>query len=216
MFIKDLEIKKEEPTAKEKVETPKTDGNADKGGSVEQQDVKPEQSAVEKTAVEEKSTQADKTTADKTTADKTTTEKTAAEKTFTQAELDSIIQSRLGKVYAKLGAKNADEFEQKLNESNSKLVETETKLKQIERDTALKDNHINPDRVKDVDIWFKGTGTEFSASALTEAVKTHPEWVSKVVVPEVGSHTNGNTEADSRRDNESRIAEALGYSKLVG
>lgn len=202
---KNLEIKKEEPTAEEKVETPKTDENADKGGSVEQQDAKPEQTA-EKSAVEEKSTQAEKTT----------TEKTTAEKTFTQAELDSIIQSRLSKVYAKLGAKNADEFEQKLSESNSKLVETETKLKQIERDTALKDNHINPDRVKDVDIWFKGTGTEFSASALTEAVKTHPEWVSKVVVPEVGSHTNGNTEADSRRDNESRIAEALGYSKLVG
>lgn len=202
---KNLEIKKEEPTAEEKVETPKTDENADKGGSVEQQDVKPEQTT-EKSAVEEKSTQAEKTT----------TEKTTVEKTFTQAELDSIIQSRLSKVYAKLGAKNADEFEQKLSESNSKLVETETKLKQIERDTALKDNHINPDRVKDVDIWFKGTGTEFSASALTEAVKTHPEWVSKVVVPEVGSHTNGNTEADSRRDNESRIAEALGYSKLVG
>ena len=210
MFIKNLEIKKEEPTAEEKVETPKTDENADKGGSVEQQDAKPEQtaekSATETSVVEEKSTQAEKTTADKTT----------VEKTFTQAELDSIIQSRLGKVYAKLGAKNADEFEQKLSESNSKLVETETKLKQIERDTALKDNHINPDRVKDVDIWFKGTGTEFSASALTEAVKTHPEWVSKVVVPEVGSHTSGNTEADSRRDNESRIAEALGYSKLVG
>lgn len=210
MFIKNLEIKKEEPTAEEKVETPKTDENADKGGSVEQQDAKPEQTA-EKSAVEEKSTQAEKTTTEKTTTDKTT-----VEKTFTQAELDSIIQSRLGKVYAKLGAKNADEFEQKLNESNSKLAETETKLKQIERDTALKDNHINPDRVKDVDIWFKGTGTEFSASALTEAVKTHPEWVSKVVVPEVGSHTSGNTEADSRRDNESRIAEALGYSKLVG
>lgn len=202
---KNLEIKKEEPTAEEKVETPKTDENADKGGSVEHQDAKPEQTT-EKSAIEEKSTQAEKTTADKT----------VAEKTFTQAELDSIIQSRLSKVYAKLGAKNADEFEQKLSESNSKLVETETKLKQIERDTALKDNHINPDRVKDVDIWFKGTGTEFSASALTEAVKTHPEWVSKVVVPEVGSHTNGNTEADSRRDNESRIAEALGYSKLVG
>ena len=198
---KNLEIKKEEPTAEEKVETPKTDENADKGGSVEQQDAKPEQSATNGSAVEEKSTQADKTT---------------VEKTFTQAELDSIIQSRLSKVYAKLGAKNADEFEQKLSESNSKLVETETKLKQIERDTALKDNHINPDRVKDVDIWFKGTGTEFSASALTEAVKTHPEWVSKVVVPEVGSHTSGNTEADSRRDNESKIAEALGYSKLVG
>lgn len=210
MFIKNLEIKKEEPTAEEKVETPKTDENADKGSSVEQQDAKSEQtaekSATETSAVEEKSTQAEKTTADKAT----------AEKTFTQVELDSIIQSRLGKVYAKLGAKNADEFEQKLSESNSKLVETETKLKQIERDAALKDNHINPDRVKDVDIWFKGTGTEFSASALTEAVKTHPEWVSKVVVPEVGSHTNGNTEADSRRDNESRIAEALGYSKLVG
>lgn len=210
MFIKNLEIKKEEPTIEEKVETPKTDENADKGGSVEQQDAKPEQtaekSATETSAAEEKSIQAEKTT----------TEKTTAEKTFTQAELDSIIQSRLGKVYAKLGAKNADEFEQKLSESNSKLVETETKLKQIERDTALKDNHINPDRVKDVDIWFKGTGTEFSASALTEAVKTHPEWVSKVVVPEVGSHTSGNTEADSRRDNESRIAEALGYSKLVG
>lgn len=210
MFIKNLEIKKEEPTAEEKVETPKTDENADKGGSVEQQDAKPEQtaekSATETSAVEEKSTQAEKTTVEKTT----------VEKTFTQAELDSIIQSRLSKVYAKLGAKNADEFEQKLSESNSKLAETETKLKQIERDTALKDNHINPDRVKDVDIWFKGTGMEFSASALTEAVKTHPEWVSKVVVPEVGSHTSGNTEADSRRDNESRIAEALGYSKLVG
>lgn len=210
MFIKNSEIKKEEPTADEKVETPKTDENADKGGSVKQQDAKPEQtaekSATETSAVKEKSTQAEKTPADKTT----------VEKTFTQAELDSIIQSRLGKVYAKLGAKNADEFEQKLSESNSKLAETETKLKQIERDAALKDNHINPDRVKDVDIWFKGTGTEFSASALTEAVKTHPEWVSKVVVPEVGSHTSGNTEADSRRDNESRIAEALGYSKLVG
>lgn len=204
-MFKNLEIKKEEPTEEEKVETPKTDENADKGGSVEQQDVKPEQTA-EKPAVEKKSTQADKATADKTT----------AEKTFTQAELDSIIQSRLGKVYAKIGAKNADEFEQKLSESNSKLAETETKLKQIEKDTALKDNHINPDRVKDVDIWFKGTGTEFSASALTEAVKTHPEWVSKVVVPEVGSHTNGTAEVDSRRDNESRIAEALGYSKLVG
>lgn len=202
---KNLEIKKEEPTAEEKVDTPKTDENADKGGSVEQQDAKLEQttekSATETSAVEEKSTQVEKTTTDKT---------------FTQAELDSIIQSRLSKIYAKLGAKNADEFEQKLSESNSKLVETEAKLKQIERDTALKDNHINPDRVKDVDIWFKGTGTEFSASALTEAVKTHPEWVSKVVVPEVGSHTSGNTEADSRRDNESRIAEALGYSKLVG
>ena len=205
MFIKNLEIKKEEPTAEEKVETPKTDENADKGGSVEQQDAKPEQTAEQSTAetsaVEEKSTQAEKTT---------------VEKTFTQAELDSIIQSRLGKVYAKLGAKNADEFEQKLSESNSKLAETETKLKQIEKDTALKDSHINPDRVKDVDIWFKGTGTEFSASALAEAVKTHPEWVSKVVVPEVGSSIKGTTEADSRRDNESRIAEALGYTKLVG
>lgn len=205
MFIKNLEIKKEEPTAEEKAETPKTDENADKGGSAEQQDAKPEQTA-EKSAVEEKSTQAEETTADKTT----------VEKTFTQAELDSIIQSRLGKVYAKLGAKNADEFEQKLNESSSKLAETETKLKQIEKDTALKDSHINPDRVKDVDIWFKGTGTEFSASALAEAVKTHPEWVSKVVVPEVGSSIKGTTEADSRRDNESRIAEALGYTKLVG
>lgn len=210
MFIKNLEIKKEEPTAEEKTETPKTDENADKGGPAEQQDAKPEQtaekSAVETSAVEEKSTQAEKTTAEKTT----------AEKTFTQAELDSIIQSRLGKVYAKLGAKNADEFEQKLNESSSKLAETETKLKQIEKDTVLKDSHINPDRVKDVDIWFKGTGTEFSASALAEAVKTHPEWVSKVVVPEVGSSIKGTTEADSRRDNESRIAEALGYTKLVG
>ena len=206
MFIKNLEIKKEEPTAEEKDETPKTDGNADKGGSAEQQDAKPEQSTAENSAVEEKSTQAEKTTVDKTT----------VEKTFTQAELDSIIQSRLGKVYAKLGAKNADEFEQKLNESSSKLAETETKLKQIEKDTALKDSHINPDRVKDVDIWFKGTGTEFSASALAEAVKTHPEWVSKVVVPEVGSSIKGTTEADSRRDNESRIAEALGYTKLVG
>lgn len=206
MFIKNLEIKKEEPTAEEKTETPKTDENADKGGSVEQQDAKPEQSTAENSAVEEKSTQAEKTTVEKTT----------AEKTFTQAELDSIIQSRLGKVYAKLGAKNADEFEQKLSESNSKLAETETKLKQIEKDTALKDSHINPDRVKDVDIWFKGTGTEFSASALAEAVKTHPEWVSKVVVPEVGSSIKGTTEADSRRDNESRIAEALGYTKLVG
>jgi hypothetical protein len=206
MFIKNLEIKKEEPTAEEKTETPKTDENADKGGSVEQQDAKPEQSTAETSAVEEKSTQAEKTTVEKTT----------AEKTFTQAELDSIIQSRLGKVYAKLGAKNADEFEQKLSESNSKLAETETKLKQIEKDTALKDSHINPDRVKDVDIWFKGTGTEFSASALAEAVKTHPEWVSKVVVPEVGSSIKGTTEADSRRDNESRIAEALGYTKLVG
>lgn len=206
MFIKNLEIKKEEPTVEEKTETPKTDENADKGGSAEQQDAKPEQSTAENSAVEEKSTQAEKTTADKTT----------VEKTFTQAELDSIIQSRLGKVYAKLGAKNADEFEQKLNESSSKLAETETKLKQIEKDTALKDSHINPDRVKDVDIWFKGTGTEFSASALTEAVKTHPEWVSKVVVPEVGSSIKGTTEADSRRDNESRIAEALGYTKLVG
>ena len=206
MFIKNLEIKKEEPTAEEKTETPKTDENADKGGSVEQQDAKPEQSTAENSAVEEKSTQAEKTTADKTT----------VEKTFTQAELDSIIQSRLGKVYAKLGAKNADEFEQKLNESSSKLAETETKLKQIEKDTALKDSNINPDRVKDVDIWFKGTGTEFSASALAEAVKTHPEWVSKVVVPEVGSSIKGTTEADSRRDNESRIAEALGYTKLVG
>ena len=206
MFIKNLEIKKEEPTAEEKTETPKTDENADKGGSVEQQDAKPEQSTAETSAVEEKSTQAEKTTVEKTT----------VEKTFTQAELDSIIQSRLGKVYAKLGAKNADEFEQKLSESNSKLAETETKLKQIEKDTALKDSHINPDRVKDVDIWFKGTGTEFSASALAEAVKTHPEWVSKVVVPEVGSSIKGTTEADSRRDNESRIAEALGYTKLVG
>lgn len=206
MFIKNLEIKKEEPTAEEKTETPKTDENADKGGSVEQQDAKPEQSTAETSAVEEKSTQAEKTTVEKTT----------AEKTFTQAELDSIIQSRLGKVYAKLGAKNADEFEQKLSESSSKLAETETKLKQIEKDTALKDSHINPDRVKDVDIWFKGTGTEFSASALAEAVKTHPEWVSKVVVPEVGSSIKGTTEADSRRDNESRIAEALGYTKLVG
>ena len=206
MFIKNLEIKKEEPTAEEKTETPKTDENADKGGSVEQQDAKPEQSTAENSAAEEKSTQAEKTTVEKTT----------AEKTFTQAELDSIIQSRLGKVYAKLGAKNADEFEQKLSESNSKLAETETKLKQIEKDTALKDSHINPDRVKDVDIWFKGTGTEFSASALAEAVKTHPEWVSKVVVPEVGSSIKGTTEADSRRDNESRIAEALGYTKLVG
>lgn len=206
MFIKNLEIKKEEPTAEEKTETPKTDENADKGGSVEQQDAKPEQSTAENSAVEEKSTQAEKTTVEKTT----------AEKTFTQAELDSIIQSRLGKVYAKLGAKNADEFEQKLSESSSKLAETETKLKQIEKDTALKDSHINPDRVKDVDIWFKGTGTEFSASALAEAVKTHPEWVSKVVVPEVGSSIKGTTEADSRRDNESRIAEALGYTKLVG
>lgn len=206
MFIKNLEIKKEEPTAEEKTETPKTDENADKGGSVEQQDAKPEQSTADNSAVEEKSTQAEKTTVEKTT----------AEKTFTQAELDSIIQSRLGKVYAKLGAKNADEFEQKLNESSSKLAETETKLKQIEKDTALKDSHINPDRVKDVDIWFKGTGTEFSASALAEAVKTHPEWVSKVVVPEVGSSIKGTTEADSRRDNESRIAEALGYTKLVG
>lgn len=205
MFIKNLEIKKEEPTAEEKTETPKTDENADKGGFAEQQDAKPEQtaekSATETSAVEEKSTQAEKTT---------------VEKTFTQAELDSIIQSRLGKVYAKLGAKNADEFEQKLSESNSKLAETETKLKQIEKDTALKDSHINPDRVKDVDIWFKGTGTEFSASALAEAVKTHPEWVSKVVVPEVGSSIKGTTEADSRRENESRIAEALGYTKLVG
>lgn len=210
MFIKNLEIKKEEPTAEKKVETPKTDENADKGGSVKQQDAKPEQtaekSATENSAAEEKSTQAEKTPADKTT----------VEKTFTQAELDSIIQSRLGKVYAKLSAKNADEFEQKLNESNSKLAETEAKLKQIEKDIALKDSHINPDRVKDVDIWFKGTGTEFSASALAEAVKTHPEWVSKVVVPEVGSSIKGTIEADSRRDNESRIAEALGYTKLVG
>lgn len=147
--------------------------------------------------------------------DSETPEETKAEKTFTQAEVDKFIQERLTRVYAKAGAKNASEFEQILTAKDNDLTDARTQLKELQKSNALRDNNISLERYDDIDTWFKGKGKEFTAEELTEAVKSHPEWVDrKVTAPQIGGNiesvnvNKGKNEADE-------IARLLGYDKLV-
>lgn len=148
-------------------------------------------------------------------AETSSTETKVEEKLFTQAELDAIVQKRLKSVYNKLGATNGTEFDEKISNSNKELEDVKSKLFETNKSIALKDNKVDPSRYDDVDTWFKGKGKEFTAEELMEAIKTHPEWILKVTVPEVGA--NSQNVAQSTQDElKSKLEQALGFTLIKG
>lgn len=84
------------------------------------------------------------------------------------AELDSVFNkiSEYEKQIADLGVTNAG------------LLKNNAYLK----------NNINPNKVDDIEAYFKGKGIEFNEQALINEIATHPEWL-KVAIKEVPQTT---------------------------
>lgn len=65
----------------------------------------------------------------------------------------------------------------KLTSSNNELSE---KYKDLSKRYAFKAGNVNPDRITDIETYFKGKGIDIDENTLAEEIKNHPEWVTKI------------------------------------
>lgn len=99
-----------------------------------------------------------------------------------------------------------------LNQANSELTKTnedlKAKLSDLEASLLLSQSNIRTDRVDDVKALFKGKGINLDAKTLSEALKTHPEWLN------VPSNIGGEKHKDTV-DEETQIAHLFGLDKFA-
>ena len=108
-------------------------------------------------------------------------------KLFTQEQVNDFVRKRLERNYTRYGCKNSKELDDLVGKAQSyEVMKDRYGDLQIEHANLLKDysflkNNVNPDRVEDINAYFKGKGIDFSNDALVEHLATHPEWLNQVV-----------------------------------
>lgn len=93
------------------------------------------------------------------------------------AELDAL--------FAK--ASDFDGVKAKLDELEPKYSDLETNHKDLAKKYAYKVGNINPDKIADIETYFKGKGIDIDENTLNEELKTHSDWVAKPVTPVIES-----------------------------
>ena len=144
------------------------------------------------------------------------------EKLFTRDEVSEIIQKRVERshqsFFKRYGVKDLSELDELFNKANTvdqvkadydalkaehdKLTTDHTELtgqhKDLIKKYAFKSKNINPDKVTDIETYFKGKGLEVDETSLDSELQTHPDWILKMPgISEIGSETGDEPDSDA-------------------
>ena len=136
------------------------------------------------------------------------------EKTFTQTELNELMRKRVERshnaFFKRYGVKDLEELDnlvasaqayeptqkmydeanQKITEGDQRYADLETQYKDLTKKYGYKVHNINPEKIEDIETYFKGKGIDIDESSLLAELKTHPDWVTKVAtITNLGSET---------------------------
>lgn len=106
------------------------------------------------------------------------------DRTFTRDEVTRILKRRIDRyqnqVFTKYGVKDSTELDSLFEKARGydDIVKNRDELSEK---VAFMENNVDPDRYDDVRTYFKGLGKTFDSSSLAEMIKTHPEWVKKMI-----------------------------------
>lgn len=114
-----------------------------------------------------------------------------SKKTFTQEDLDKIVKDRLAredqsvskKLLDKYGCKDEAELDSKIKQSlsyeatKSEFDKLSKEHAEAKEELAFAKNGIDPSRIDDVRLHFKGKGVELNPESLKAELPSHPEWL---------------------------------------
>lgn len=153
-------------------------------------------------------------------------EKENQSQSFTQEQLNDIVRTRLKKAessfYKNYGVESKEDLD-KIVESSKELDGLRKELDgfkdenlKLKQELYFAKNNIKAERQDDVLTYLKGKGLDFTNENLTEALKSHPEWISdesnKTTISVLGGdHTPKEKSSDER----SEAAKLFGFKKFV-
>ena len=92
-----------------------------------------------------------------------------------------------------------DDAKKMLDEMNQKYSDLETGHRDLTKRYACKVGNVNPDKIADIETYFKGKGIDIDENTLAEELKTHPDWINKTAtVQNIGSEITPNTDMDEK------------------
>ena len=92
-----------------------------------------------------------------------------------------------------------DDAKKMLDEMNQKYSDLETGHKDLTKRYAYKVGNVNPDKIADIETYFKGKGIDIDENTLAEELKTHPDWVTKTAtVQNIGSEVTPVSDMDEK------------------
>lgn len=114
-----------------------------------------------------------------------------SKKTFTQEDLDKIVKDRLARedqsvskrILDKYGCKDEAELDAKIKQSlsyeatKSEFDKLSKEHAEAKEELAFAKNAIDPSRIEDIRLHFKGKGIELNTESLKAELPAHPEWV---------------------------------------
>ena len=165
--------------------------------------------AVTPTATEIEATETTTTPNVETETPKTT------EKMFSRAQVEQLMKRRVERshnsFFKRYGVQDLNGldalFEQtkKFKQMQDDYGAINLKNGELLQENAFLRNNIDEKRYQDVKAYFKGNGIDFSAEALVEALKSHPEWL-KPTQPTTTINTLGVEQKGTAQPNEKEIA----------
>ena len=141
------------------------------------------------------------------------------EPTFTQSQVNETISKRLGRLYHRYGVEDGKGLDDLMGKAQAYDVlkqqkdALENEKNQLVKQLAYLENGINPDKVGDIEAYFKGKEIVFSSDNLKTELETHPEW--KIVKEEKPQTTiqpiHSDREEKSPFDEEKFAANLFGF-----
>ena len=107
-------------------------------------------------------------------------------KLFTQDQVNELVRKRLDRNYTRYGCKNSKELDELVGKAQSYNVmkdrygDLQVQYANLQKDYSFLKNNINPDRVDDINAYFKGKGLDFSDDTLIQELASHPEWLKQI------------------------------------
>ena len=136
------------------------------------------------------------------------------EKMFTKEQVNDLMKKRVERshnsFYTRYGvkdlsemdalfskAKNHDAMKGEIDELTGKNTELTSQLKDLTKKYGYKSCNINPDKINDIETYFKGKNLDIDENSLATELKTHPDWVSKpVTIENLGAEQTPPPEVD--------------------
>jgi len=125
------------------------------------------------------------------------------EQSFTRDQVNKLMQKRVERshnaFYNRYGVKDLTELDNlfgqassygplkeqfdELTKTNSELTAKNSELnnqyRELSKKYAFKSGNINPDKISDIEAYFKGKNIEIDENNLAKELLSHPEWVTK-------------------------------------
>ena len=138
------------------------------------------------------------------------------ERMFSKSEVNELMKKRVGRSHSaffnRYGVKDLDELDalfgqasgygplkEKYDGLDKNYNELSNSHKDLVKRYAYKMNNVNPEKVSDIETYFKGKNLEIDEATLAKELKTHPEWVGKAsVIRSIGAEASPQPDVDER------------------